>query len=145
MQTFSHFRSDPIPTSQSVFEYMNSPQTYHAWFRYNDTKLLIGAFIRKLARHVSSDEVIINDACPGYTNTDFDKTLSWFLKPFAVLVRKLTAKSPEDGAKGVLVAVQGGKEVHGKFVSSGSIQPCVIITADSRESADMLMIGSYHS
>lgn len=114
----------PLTDSETVIEHYDNRQMYSGLQRYADSKFAVYAFVQRLASIVESSEVIINDPCPGFVATDFDRTLPLWLKPIMFVLRKLMARSVDEGARTIIyAAVVAGQETHGRFLQSNKLDP----------------------
>ena len=90
--------------------------------RYNESKLVVAAFIHELAKHVPSADVVVNHVCPGLVTTALGRTFPPWLQVVMWLYRKAMAREPEEGARMIVyAAVLAGKESHGEFMRDNQI------------------------
>lgn len=74
-------------------------------------------FIQELAKRVPKNEIIINHMCPGMVDTNMTDELPIYLRLLAILVKKVRARTPEQGGWIVLnAATVAGSESHGQFL-----------------------------
>jgi NAD(P)-dependent dehydrogenase (short-subunit alcohol dehydrogenase family) len=85
---------------------------------YINSKLLQALLVREIAPLIDPDEVILNHDCPGLVRSKLRRELvgivPWLLD--------LIARTPEVGARSVLMGAVVGKESHGKALSDAKIQ-----------------------
>ncbi|KAF9244306.1 hypothetical protein DTO013E5_5855 [Penicillium roqueforti] len=124
IQNFNTLAKKPLTDSKTVIEHYDDRQIYSGLNRYADSKLAVHAFVQRLANIVPSSELIINDLCPGMVATNFDRGLPLWLKPVMAVLRRLIARTVDDGARTVIyAAVVAGQETHGKFLQSNKVDP----------------------
>lgn len=100
-----------------MLAYFDDRKTYDGMRRYRNNKLVINAFCQRLATIVSSDEVIVNNACPGMVATGLDKGLPVWLRIIMSIVRKFMARTIKEGGRALIyAAIIAGLETHGKFI-----------------------------
>lgn len=123
---------NPVGHDESIIGHLDAPANFKPFERYSDTKLLINAFVAALSRRLpltSSDshgQVIVNALCPGFVRTDFDDEMSWRIRLYVGLLRWLSGRSVEDGARTlVLAAVTASGETHGRFLEHGHLSEYV--------------------
>jgi NAD(P)-dependent dehydrogenase (short-subunit alcohol dehydrogenase family) len=117
------FTSNPLPPSSPLLPHFDNRQTYDGMRRYSDSKLVINAFVRKLATMVNEDEVIVNNVCPGMVATGFDKGLPGWIRVPMRLIRVVVARSVVEGGWALVWAsVVVGKETHGKFLNNNQVE-----------------------
>ncbi|KAI9034862.1 putative short-chain dehydrogenase [Aspergillus affinis] len=126
----SHYQShhsltrSPIGASDSVLEHWDNRNKYSGMQRYADSKFVINIFVRQLATMVPSSEVVINNFCPGFVATSFDKNLPIWIRPVLSLWRKLLARNVQDGGRTAVYATAvAGEETHGKYLESNKVEP----------------------
>lgn len=90
--------------------------------RYADAKMAVSVFSRRLTTTVSSNEVIVNNVCPGMVAMGFDKTLpAWIRIPFE-FIRAVVARTVEEGSRALVHGtVVFGSETHDKFTQHNKI------------------------
>jgi NAD(P)-dependent dehydrogenase (short-subunit alcohol dehydrogenase family) len=94
--------------------------------RYSDSKLVLNAFCRRLATIVPSDQVIVNNVCPGMVATDFDRGLPVWLKLIMSVVKQFMARDVAEGGRTLIYAsAVAGPETHGKFIQNNKVDPYV--------------------
>lgn len=114
----------PIAPNTSPLTHFDDRKVYSGFMRYGDSKLIVAAYVRKLATVIPSKEVIFNDPCPGLVATGFDKELPAWLKPIMFVYRKISARTVEEGARTLIYAsAVAGQETNGKFLQSNKVQP----------------------
>ncbi|GLI76124.1 hypothetical protein PoHVEF18_004395 [Penicillium ochrochloron] len=126
LSSYSHVRhtlkSNTIDADDSVLEHFDNPKKYVSGKRYQDGKLIVNAFVQRLAGVVSPSEVIINCVCPGIVATDINQNLPLWIKPFMFVFFKLQARPVVEGGRVVVrAAVVVGNESHGRYLQSGEI------------------------
>jgi NAD(P)-dependent dehydrogenase (short-subunit alcohol dehydrogenase family) len=117
------FTSNPLPPSSPLLTHLDNRQTYDGMRRYSDSKLVINAFVRRLATMVKADEVIVNNVCPGMVATGFDKGLPVWIRVPMRFVRMVVARSVVEGGWALVWAsVVLGRETHGKFLNHNQVE-----------------------
>lgn len=112
----------PIPVGRPVISHFDDPKNYVYGKRYQDAKLVVNAFVQRLATKVSSSEVIINCVCPGIIATGVNQNLPLWIKPFMYVFFKIKARPVVEGGRVVIhAAVVAGAETHGKYLQKGEI------------------------
>lgn len=87
-----------------------------------DSKLLVNVFIRHLATIVSSDEIVVNNVCPGMVQTGLDRTMPRWIRTIMFFVRKVMARPVDEGARTLIYAsAVMGAETHGKFIQNNLV------------------------
>ncbi|KAJ5418894.1 uncharacterized protein N7487_002444 [Penicillium crustosum] len=123
-QNFNTLAKNAPKDSETVIEHYDNKQTYSGLQRYADSKFVVNAFVQRLSTIVPPSEVIINDPCPGLVATGFDRGLPFWLKPLMYVLRKLMARTVDEGARTLIyAAVVAGEETHGKFLQSNKVDP----------------------
>lgn len=123
-QNFHTLAKNPLTDSETVIEHYDNKQTYSGLQRYADSKFVVHAFVQRLASVVPSSELIINDPSPGLVATKFDRGLPLWLKPIMSVLRKLMARTVDEGARTIIyAAVVAGQETHGKFLQNNKVDP----------------------
>jgi len=91
------------------------------------TKQLEVYAVRQLASllPLSKSSVIINIVSPGLCYSDLDRNASFILKLAMATMRKLLARTSEEGSRNLLQAVFAGPDSHGKFCSECQIKEYV--------------------
>lgn len=118
-QKINSITKKPIPSDRSVLEYFDDKSKYASMTRYSETKLLVSMFVQSLANKVSSDKVVVNNFCPGMVMTNFDSHLPLWLKTIMAVVRRIRARSVEEGSRTLIFAsAVAGPNTHGEFLSS---------------------------
>jgi NAD(P)-dependent dehydrogenase (short-subunit alcohol dehydrogenase family) len=126
LSSYSHvhltLESNPIAAEEPVIAHFGNIKKYVSGKRYQDGKLVINAFIQRLASIVPSSEVIINCVCPGIVATDINQNLPLWIKPFMCVFFMIKARPVTEGGR-VLVraAVVVGEESHGRYLQTGEI------------------------
>jgi NAD(P)-dependent dehydrogenase (short-subunit alcohol dehydrogenase family) len=126
MQVHHSLAKHPVSPTQTVLAHFDDRKTYDGMRRYGDSKLVMNAFCRRLATIVSSDEVIVNNVCPGMVATGLDKGLPVWLRTIMSIVRKFMARTVEEGGRALIyAAIIAGPETHGKFIQNNKVDPWV--------------------
>lgn len=114
----------PVAATGTVLDHFDDQSIYQGLARYMDSKLVVNAFVRRLAAAVPSSEVIINNLCPGLVATGFDKELPLWAKSIMFVFRKVSARDVSEGARTLVYAsVIAGAETHGKFLLHNHVHP----------------------
>ncbi|KAJ7152665.1 hypothetical protein C8R43DRAFT_1067124 [Mycena crocata] len=115
MQTMHTYSKHPIPDTTSLFEFLNDRAQYRIQ-RYADSKVLVSMWVRELAKHVDASTVVVNNVCPGMVNTNFDAKQAWWFRQIMGVVRAVTGRSAEAGARTLIYAASAGPETHGELL-----------------------------
>ncbi|KAK9489780.1 hypothetical protein V1508DRAFT_435488 [Lipomyces doorenjongii] len=127
--TFHSFGKHPLLSDESVLHRFDDKTQYKAFRRYFDSKLLVSMFVQELAKHIPQDKVVINHMCPGMVSTSLDANLPQYLKPIVSIVKKLRARTPEEGARILIYAAAvAGPDTHGAFIVDNKILPIAPMT-----------------
>ncbi|KAK0650040.1 hypothetical protein B0T16DRAFT_411069 [Cercophora newfieldiana] len=111
-----------IPSSTTTLSYFDDKSTF-GLARYADSKLFVSAYVRRLGL-LAPDEVIVNNLCPGLVQTDLDQNLPAPLGALMRLVRRLVARTVEEGGRTLIhAAVVASSESNGKFLRNNQISP----------------------
>ncbi|RGP60332.1 short-chain dehydrogenase/reductase family protein [Fusarium sporotrichioides] len=125
MSTTSPFCKDPTRgTEQDVLEYLDDQRNFQGLTRYGDSKLLILLFVHRLGKLYGSNEVIINNFCPGMVNTSMTKSLPWYIRAPASAIRSIRGvrKVEHGGWLGLNAAAVAGPESHGQLISDNQLE-----------------------
>lgn len=116
---------NPVGRDESIIQHLDNPANFVRLERYNDTKMLMNAFVAELARRLplggSNDHppAIINSLCPGFVFTDFHYRLPWYIRWPTLLLELFFARTVEVGARTIVhAAAVASEETHGKFMES---------------------------
>lgn len=124
MQTYHTLNKIPILPNETIFEHFDNREKYDGMRRYFDSKLVLNAFVRKLATIDISDKIIFNNVCPGMVATGLDNTLPSWLRLVMSLVKKVMARTVEEGSRALVYAsAVVGPETNGKFIQNNKIDP----------------------
>lgn len=106
----------PSPEAD-IFAQFNNRKLYSPRHRYGDSKLLLSMWTNELAKHVNSSAILINSVCPGMCATDFDAGLLWYVRIVMHVIRKIHARTVEEGGRTYVHALTlAGPESHGQFL-----------------------------
>ncbi|KAH8885826.1 NAD(P)-binding protein [Thozetella sp. PMI_491] len=117
-----------IDSSRPIIAQFDNPETFSR-NQYQNSKLLLFWFVRKVSELVPSNDIVINLSNPGMTagtslNDELFAKFNPVAKGVANRMKKLLARTVEDGATNYIYAtVVQGEESHGSFVSDWTIQP----------------------
>ncbi len=115
-----------VPADVSVLEYLDAPAQYSRFRRYADSKMLVSAYVRRLAEVVVPKEVVVNNLCPGLVQTNLDQNLPGPLKFVMGWVRRTAGRTVEEGARTlVYAAVVAGPESAGRFLAQNQVEEYV--------------------
>lgn len=118
--------SSSIAADQSIMDYLDDKTKHRGVHRYQDSKLVVNAFVQHLATIIPSASVIVNSVCPGVVATDFHRTLPCWFKPAIFIYSKIHAKPVSEGGRALIhAAVVAGQESHGGYLQRGEIHRCV--------------------
>jgi len=81
---------------------------------------------RELATKVSSEKVVINYVCPGFTNSSIDRGLPFYQRLLVGNVRKIIGKTTEQGAMAYMLAATRPVEGYGSFYSNEVVTEYVL-------------------
>lgn len=112
------FSKNHVPPNTSILSYLDGAQRF-AWMTcYNDSKLVVNDFIRRLARVAGPDEVVFNCLCPGLLKpTGVDRNIGWGLGQMVRLYRTISGRDVAAGARTVVFATTAaGEETQGKLL-----------------------------
>ncbi|OKL57094.1 hypothetical protein UA08_07577 [Talaromyces atroroseus] len=114
----------PLGKTENVLAHFDSKEGFSGMTRYGDSKLLVNAFVRKLATRVSPDEVIVNNFCPGMVSSGMEKNAPLWMRCIVKVIMAIRARSVEVGSRMMVYAVAvTGKESHGKFYENNKVNP----------------------
>ncbi|KAF5979397.1 hypothetical protein FBULB1_5749 [Fusarium bulbicola] len=89
---------------------------------YGDTKLLVLLFQHELANRYPPKKVTINHFCPGMVDTSLTDILPVHIRPPALLLKALRARSVDKaGWIGLHAALVVGEETHGKLLGDKEV------------------------
>ncbi|KAL3476264.1 hypothetical protein BJX99DRAFT_144034 [Aspergillus californicus] len=132
----------PEHKAAKIIPAFDDPKYWSLAERYNTTKLLLLMFIHNLKDHISSDEVVVNVADPGFVqNGGLDRSTPSFLKIIMVAARRLLARSDKAGAWSYVdAAVVKPESTHGSWMSNWAVHPFpkIMYSRDGKRAADML-------
>jgi NAD(P)-dependent dehydrogenase (short-subunit alcohol dehydrogenase family) len=112
----------PLQPGETVLGYFDSEESFVAFSRYGDSKLLCVLFLYELRKHLVSNKVIVNTFCPGMVNTGMSEVLPIYLRLPVNVVKALRARSPEKAAWIALnAALVAGPESHGQFIADKEV------------------------
>lgn len=124
MQMGHSLASNPIPSSENVLTFFDDAKTANKLKRYNDSKLVVNAFIRHLATVVPSSEVVVNNFCPGAVPTNLERNTPWVIRKIVLTAKNLIGRSIQEAGRTVIYAsVLAGPESHGKFLQHNAVVP----------------------
>lgn len=113
----------PLEVNETVYGRFDSREKFSTLTRYPDSKMAIVAFVRELATYVPSSEVIVNEFCPGLVQTNLDHELPVVMRHLAVGVRKLAARTVQEGARTLVYAAGiAGPESHGRHLKDNKAE-----------------------
>lgn len=94
--------------------------------RYPKTKLLEVYAVRQLASllPVSEHGVIVNAVSPGLCYSELDRNAGTGTKLILSVMRKLLARTAEEGSRNLLQAAFAGPESHGTYCSECQVKEC---------------------
>jgi len=101
---------------------MDDKKQYSGASTYGNTKLLVAMFVKQLAQRISSDEVVINNVCPGSVNTGMSDVLPTPLRQMVNVYKAVYARTVETGGWIVVNALEvAGNETHGNFLKDRNV------------------------
>ncbi|KAJ5808823.1 short-chain dehydrogenase [Penicillium riverlandense] len=111
-----------------VFDALSQEKNFNARVQYPTTKLLQIYAVRQLASlfPVSETNVIINMTNPGLCYTELDRNLPCVGRLYMAGMRKMLARTAEEGSWMLLQAAFASTESHGKWCSECAIKDHVI-------------------
>lgn len=130
MSSFSHIdhklEKNSIGADESILGHYDNQEKYRAMRRYQNSKLVINAFVQHLGTIQPSSEVIVNSVCPGVVATEFNRNLPFWIKPVMYVYYKIKARTVAEGGRVLIhAAVVAGTDSHGKYLQAGQIHRCV--------------------
>jgi NAD(P)-dependent dehydrogenase (short-subunit alcohol dehydrogenase family) len=121
------WEQEPFCSPPTKFlETLNQPEVYPPLERYSVSKLFVHMWARELATKVSSEKVVINYVCPGFTNSSIDRGLPFYQRLLVGNVRKIIGKTTEQGAMAYMLAATGPVEGYGSFYSDEVVTEYVL-------------------
>jgi NAD(P)-dependent dehydrogenase (short-subunit alcohol dehydrogenase family) len=112
----------PLKPGETLLGHFDSTESFVAFARYSDSKLLCVLFLYELRKHLVSDKVIVNSFCPAMVNTGMSEVLPLYLRLPMNAVKALRARSPEKaGWIALNAALVAGPESHGQFLADKEI------------------------
>lgn len=112
----------PLQPGETVLGHFDSEESFVAFARYGDSKLLCVLFLYELRQHLASDKVIVNSFCPGMVDTGMSDVLPVYLRLPMNAVKALRARSPEKaGWIALNAALVAGPESHGQFLADKEV------------------------
>lgn len=103
---------------------LNDPKKYQQQDRYPTSKTIGLLWTRELAQRVSSSEVVINSANPGFCATNLSRQMKGAMSYAIKAAEMLLGRSPEDGARCLVdAAVVTGQDSHQKYLSEMQVKP----------------------
>ncbi|KAJ5584326.1 uncharacterized protein N7459_004126 [Penicillium hispanicum] len=126
MSSYSHTRHTlekiPIAMKESVLEHYDDRSKFRGLARYQDSKLVLNAFVYQLSTMVSPSEIIVNSVCPGIVATNLNHNLPCWIKPLIYVLYRIKGRTLcEGGRLSIHAAVVAGKDSHGKFLQDGHV------------------------
>ncbi|KAL3484853.1 hypothetical protein BJX62DRAFT_229979 [Aspergillus germanicus] len=129
-------------TDSSLFSALDNPTYFDFLGRYATTKLLLCMFLKKLAEHISPDDVIVNVVDPGLVKTTGqERSGSWAFRIQFGILRTVIGRSLSAGSwTYVDAAVVKGKESHGSWICNFKVYPfpAVMYTERGKRATEML-------
>ena len=118
MSSYSHtqhtLERHPILTNESVLEHYDEREGFQP-LRYQDSKLVLNAFVKRLATAVRSSDINVNSVCPGVVATNFNRQLPCWIKPLVYFYCKLNERTvAECGRLLIHATVITGEDSHGE-------------------------------
>lgn len=111
-------------TADTVLGHFDDQKVYRGFTRYSDSKLVVDAYVCRLATLVPPSEVVVNDLCPGIVTTNIDKRLPGWFKPFMFVFRTFKHRGIVEGSRTLVYAsVVAGAETHGRFLRHNKLDP----------------------
>ncbi|KAK9369449.1 putative carbonyl reductase [Lipomyces kononenkoae] len=113
----------PLEKQESIIAHFDDKKKFARFQRYNDSKLLVAAFVQQLADKVDPTHVIVNNVCPGFVaSTNLDMNLPWLVRSGSSLARKVVGRTLEQGGRAIVWATVGqGPDSHGAFLNHNNI------------------------
>jgi len=113
-----------------IFDGLSTEKGYKTMVQYPTTKQLEVYAVRQLASllPMSKSGVVINIVSPGLCYSDLDRNASFIPKLAMATMRKLLARTSEEGSRNLLQAVFAGPDSHGKFSSECQIKDDMLPT-----------------
>ncbi|CAK7214753.1 hypothetical protein SCUCBS95973_002241 [Sporothrix curviconia] len=107
------------PAGSDVFDKLSEKKGFGTFTQYPKTKLLQIYAVRQLALllPVAASGVVINAVSPGLCYTDLDRNASPPAKVVLAIMRKMLARTAEEGSRTLLHAALAGPDSHGAYCS----------------------------
>ncbi|PYH90492.1 NAD(P)-binding protein [Aspergillus ellipticus CBS 707.79] len=132
----------PSAGDTSLLTSFDSPDKYNAHEQYCMSKLLVHAFLYKLADYVSADDVVVNIADPAFVKgTGITRDVPIFGRILMALFGALCGRTVRVGASTFVdAAVLKGSESHGCFLMSWKVEPfnSSLYTPDGKQTIEQL-------
>jgi NAD(P)-dependent dehydrogenase (short-subunit alcohol dehydrogenase family) len=101
-----------------ILTQLSDKRKFFGPFSYPISKLLNVLMTIQLAKHVGTDHpVIINTMNPGLCKSDLTRDAPSLAIKFTNFI--FHVREPEVGVRSYIFGVQGGRELHGKYISDG--------------------------
>jgi NAD(P)-dependent dehydrogenase (short-subunit alcohol dehydrogenase family) len=112
----------PLKPGETVLGHFDTEESFVAFARYADSKLLCLFFLFELRKQLKGDKVIQNSFCPGMVDTGMSDVLPIYLRLPMNLIKKIRARPVEvAGWIALNAAVVVGPESHGQFLMDKDI------------------------
>jgi NAD(P)-dependent dehydrogenase (short-subunit alcohol dehydrogenase family) len=112
-----------VPTDVSLLQRIGDESKFEHISQYYLVKLAARYFMRGLAEHINSSEVIVNSCCPAMCRTGL---LRHYTLPVRILLapyRWICGRTGEQGARTLVSATALGSESHGKLWLNDELAP----------------------
>ncbi|CAM1510741.1 Fc.00g082540.m01.CDS01 [Cosmosporella sp. VM-42] len=111
-----------------VFDALSTKKGFKTFAQYPKTKLLEIYAVRQLAAllPLSDSGVIINAVSPGLCYSALDRNGAFPLRLMMAVMRKMLARTAEEGSRNILHAAFGPPDSHGSYYSECEVKDHVI-------------------
>ncbi|KAF7557022.1 hypothetical protein G7046_g6152 [Stylonectria norvegica] len=108
----------------NVFDALSVEKGYSAFVQYPKTKLLEIYTVRQLAAllPLSDSGVIINAVSPGLCYSELDRNGAFAQRLAMAAMRKVLARTAEEGSRNIVTAAFSGPESHGSYCSECQVK-----------------------
>ncbi|PYH90938.1 putative short-chain dehydrogenase [Aspergillus ellipticus CBS 707.79] len=131
-QTHHTLEKRPLKPTENVIAHFDDRAIYQGLARYSDSKLIINAFVQRLASIIPDSEVVINNFGRGLVKTNLEKDPPLWLKIIMFIFRALYDRTVDAaGRTAIYASVVTGKETHGQFLANNAVAPDVPFLAKS--------------
>jgi NAD(P)-dependent dehydrogenase (short-subunit alcohol dehydrogenase family) len=125
-KTMAALNKTSIPDDTPIMDYFDNPANFSRLRHYADSKVLVHAYVTRLATLAPSD-VVVNNLCPGIVETDLIRDIPAPLRVVLDFLRKAVARNAEEGARTLIYAAAVvGPETNGRFLDHNEVTRYVL-------------------